>query len=60
MIVSGGKKLVNNETSECQEDPELFEMRGCYVQLAEPVRDHKSKVLGLAITSLLLMVTKIC
>ena len=60
MVMSGGKKLGNNEMAECQEHPESFKMRGCYIhyiQLSKTVKDNKSKVLGLAITSLLLMVT---
>ena len=60
----GGKKLSKYESNECQKEPgkldtfrnRVYDMKGCYIELADAVRDHKAKVLGLSITSFLFMV----
>ena len=63
-MMPGGRKLSKYESNECQKEPgkldtfrnRVYDMKGCYLELAEAVRDHKAKILGLSITSLLFMV----
>lgn len=51
------KKFTEAETTECQKSPEdeKYKLTGCYTKLKQSVRDHKNKILGVAIAILVIM-----
>ena len=62
MLGKEKKELKDAEITDCQKTPEgitdKFDMlEGCYTKLKDSVRDHKSKILGVAITILVVMVS---
>ena len=62
MLGKEKKELKDDEITDCQKTPEgitdKFDMlEGCYTKLKDSVRDHKSKILGVAITILVVMVS---
>lgn len=53
-----GKELTKDEITACQKDPgnkEKYDFKGCYTKLKDSVNNHKSKILGVAITILVVM-----
>ena len=61
MLGEEKKELKDDEITDCQKDPagntEKYDPpKGCYTKLKDSVRDHKSKILGVAITILVVMV----
>ena len=62
MLGKEKKELKDDEITDCQKNPagstDKFDPpRGCYTKLKDSVRDHKSKILGVAITILVVMVS---
>ena len=53
-----GEELSKDDILKCQKDPgsDDYELKGCYTKLKDSVRNHKSKILGVAITILVVMV----
>ena len=53
-----GEELSKDDILNCQKDPgnDDYELKGCYKKLKDSVRNHKSKILGVAITILVVMV----
>lgn len=53
-----GEELSAEKMLECQKNPGSsdYDLKGCYTKLKDSVRDHKSKILGVAITILVVMV----
>ena len=54
-------ELKDDEITDCQKEPagntaKYDPPKGCYTKLKDSVRDHKSKILGVAITILVVMV----
>ena len=61
MLGKEKKELKDDEIINCQKNPagstDKFDPpKGCYTKLKDSVRDHKSKILGVAITILVVMV----
>ena len=61
MLGKEKKELKDDEITDCQKDPagstdKYDPPKGCYTKLKDSVRDHKSKILGVAITILVVMV----
>lgn len=52
-----GEDLSDDDILKCQKNPEStdYDLKGCYTKLKDSVRDHKSKILGVAITILVVM-----
>jgi len=50
-----GEELSEEKVLECQQNPDDYDLKGCYTKLKDSVRDHKSKILGVAITILVVM-----
>ena len=62
MLGKEKKELKDDEITDCQKNPagntEKYDApKGCYTKLKDSVRDHKSKILGVAITILVVMVS---
>ena len=62
MLGKEKKELKDGEITDCQKNPagstDKFDPpKGCYTKLKDSVRDHKSKILGVAITILVVMVS---
>ena len=56
-----GTDLTPEDVTKCQKDPGNadYDLKGCYAKLKDSVRDHKSKILGVAITILVVMVSSV-
>ena len=55
-----GKELKGDDITACQKDPgnkEKYDFKGCFTKLKDSVKNHKSKILGVAITILVVMVS---
>jgi hypothetical protein len=54
-----GTELKEEDVTKCQKDPAHadYDLKGCFTKLKDSVRDHKSKILGVAITILVVMVS---
>ena len=54
-----GKELADADVTACQITPgdSAYELKGCFTKLKDSVRGHKSKILGVAITILVVMVS---
>lgn len=52
-----GTELKEEDVTKCQKDPAHadYDLKGCFTKLKDSVRDHKSKILGVAITILVVM-----
>ena len=51
-----GEELKGDAITKCQETPDT-ELKGCYQKLKDSVKNHKTKILGVAITILVIMVS---
>ena len=57
-----GKELKGDDITACQQEPantEKYDLKGCYTKLVDSVKNHKSKILAVAITILVVMVSYI-
>ena len=51
-----GDELSEEKILECQKAPESYDLKGCYEKLKDSVKNHKKKILGVALTILVIMV----
>ena len=51
-----GDELSKEKILECQTNPDDYDLKGCYEKLKDSVKNHKKKILGVALTILVIMV----
>ena len=51
-----GDELSEDDILKCQKDPADYDLKGCYEKLKDSVKNHKKKILGVALTILVIMV----
>ena len=51
-----GDELSEEDILKCPKDPADYDLKGCYEKLKDSVKNHKKKILGVALTILVIMV----